>query len=134
MEINNPTLRQIRQAIIEIRKEKLPNPNEIPNVGSFFKNPIVSSEIALNILLKFPNAKFFPIDEKFTKIPAGWLIENAGLKGKSFGNISVYDKNALVLVNNGNATKEDLLNAKNEIIRIVNEKFEITLEQEPEII
>lgn len=134
MEINNPTLQQIRQAIIEIRKEKLPNPNEIPNVGSFFKNPIIPNQVALNILTKFPNAKFFPLDEKFTKVPAGWLIENAGLKGKSFGNVSVYDKNALVLVSNGNATKEDLITARNEIIKIVEEKFEIILEQEPEII
>lgn len=134
MEINNPTLQQIRQAIIEIRKEKLPNPNEIPNVGSFFKNPIIPNQVALNILTKFPNAKFFPLDEKFTKVPAGWLIENAGLKGKSFGNVSVYDKNALVLVSNGNATKEDLITARNEIIKRVEEKFEIILEQEPEII
>jgi len=128
------TVKDIREAIISIRKEKLPDPNEIPNVGSFFKNPMVSNELTLSILVKFPNAKIFPIDEKFTKIPAGWLIENAGLKGKSFGNISVYDKNALVLINNGNATKDDLLKAKNEIIKIVEEKFGIILEQEPETI
>lgn len=132
--IENPTLKQIRQAIIEIRKEKLPNPSEIPNVGSFFKNPIVENRFAEKIKIDFPNSKFFPIDEKFTKIPAGWLIENAGLKGKSFGNISVYEKNALVLVNNGKASKEDLLKAKYEIIKTVEEKFGITLEQEPEII
>lgn len=132
--IENPNLKQIRQAIIEIRKDKLPNPDEIPNVGSFFKNPIVRTEVAEKILADFSNAKFFPIDEKITKIPAGWLIENAGLKGKSLGNISVYDKNALVLINNGNATKNDLLEAKKEIIKTVEEKFGITLEQEPEII
>ena len=132
--VENPTLKQIRQAIIEIRKEKLPNPSEIPNVGSFFKNPIVENRFAEKVKMDFPNSKFFPIDEKFTKIPAGWLIENAGLKGKSFGNISVYDKNALVLINNGKASKEDLLKAKYEIIKIVEEKFDITLEQEPEII
>lgn len=132
--IENPTLKQIRQAIIEIRKDKLPNPDEIPNAGSFFKNPIVDNKIAEEIHLKYPEVKIFPIDEKYTKIPAGWLIENVGLKGKSFGNISVYDKNALVLVNNGNATKDDLMRAKNEIVKIVEEKFGIILEQEPEII
>jgi UDP-N-acetylmuramate dehydrogenase len=132
--IENPTLKEIREAIIHIRSEKLPNPKEIPNVGSFFKNPIISKSVAEKIQKEYSNAKFFPIDEKYTKIPAGWLIENAGLKGKSFGNISVYDKNALVLVNNGNATKEDLVNARNEIIKIVEQKFGITLEQEPEII
>jgi UDP-N-acetylmuramate dehydrogenase len=132
--LNNPHLREIRQAIIEIRKEKLPNPKEIPNVGSFFKNPIVKNEIADEIKKEYPDAKFFPINDTHTKIPAGWLIENAGLRGKSFGKISVYDKNALVLVNNGEATKEDLIKAKNEIIKIVFKKFEIILEQEPEMV
>lgn len=132
--IINPNVSDIRQAIISIRSNKLPNPKEIPNVGSFFKNPIVSKEKALKILIDYPNAKFFPVDELHTKVPAGWLIENAGLKGKSFGNVAVYDKNALVLVNTGNATKEDIMNAKNEIIKIVKNKFDITLEQEPEVI
>ncbi|MCX6754349.1 MAG: UDP-N-acetylmuramate dehydrogenase [Candidatus Nomurabacteria bacterium] len=132
--IQNPTLQEVRTAIINIRKDKLPNPKEIPNVGSFFKNPIVSNEIVNKIKIEFPNSNFFYIDENHTKVPAGWLIENAGLKGKYFGNISVYDKNALILVNNGNATKEDILNAKSEIIKMVNEKFEIVLEQEPEMI
>ena len=133
-EIASPSLTQIRDAIIYIRKEKLPNPKETPNVGSFFKNPIVLNKIAYKIKNEFPNAKFFPIDEDFTKIPAGWLIENAGLKGKSFGNVSVYEKNALVLVNTNNANCEDIILARNEIIRIVKDKFGITLEQEPEII
>lgn len=132
--INNPTLLQIRDAIIDIRRLKLPNPKEIPNVGSFFKNPIVDKNIAHKIKEEYRDAKFFPVNEKFTKIPAGWLIENAGLKGKSFGSISIYDKNALVLVNNGNATNDDLILAKNEIIKIVFDKFGITLEQEPEMI
>ena len=68
------------------------------------------------------------------KVPAGWLIENTGLKGESFGSISIYNKNALVLINNGNASLEDLIKAKNEIIEAVNAKFRIILEQEPEII
>lgn len=132
--INKPNLREIREAIIEIRDKKLPNPKEIPNVGSFFKNPIVENNIANKIKEKYPNAKLFPVDEHLTKIPAGWLIENAGLKGKSFGNIAVYEKNALVLINKNQATREDLMKAKNEIIRIVLEKFGVILEQEPEII
>jgi len=132
--INNPTLRQIRETIIDIRNSKLPNPKLLPNLGSFFKNPIVLNGVANNIKKQFSNMKFYSIDNDYTKIPAGWLIENAGLKGKSFGKVSVYDKNALVLVNNGNATKEDLMKTKNEIVKIVFEKFGITLEQEPEII
>ncbi len=132
--IKNPTLKEVREAIINIRREKLPNPKEIPNVGSFFKNPIVSNEIADKIKKQFPDAKFFSVNNEFTKVPAGWLIENAGLKGKSFGKVSIYNKNALVLVNNGSATKEDIMKAKNEIIKIIEEKFGITLEQEPETI
>lgn len=131
--IIKPTLKEIREAIIEIRSKKLPNPKEIPNVGSFFKNPIVRNSIANKIKEKFPEVKLFPIDENLTKIPAGWLIENAGLKGKSFGNVAVYERNALVLINKNQATREDLMKAKNEIVRIIEEKFEVTLEQEPEI-
>lgn len=134
MEINSPTLQQIRQAIINIRKDKLPNPNEIPNVGSFFKNPIVLNEFALKILVEFPDAKIFKVNETHTKVPAGWLIENAGLKGKSFGTVSVYNKNALVLINNGSATSKDILKTRDEIIKIVKDKFGIILEQEPEIV
>ncbi|HLP86569.1 MAG TPA: UDP-N-acetylmuramate dehydrogenase [Candidatus Paceibacterota bacterium] len=132
--INNPSLNDIREAIIYIRNEKLPNPKDIPNVGSFFKNPIVDNSVASSLKKKFSNAKFFKVDEYLTKIPAGWLIENAGLKGKSFGKVSIYDKNALVLVNKENATCADVISARDEIIKIVKEKFGITLEQEPEII
>ena len=133
-EMFDPNLKQIRDAIIYIRSEKLPNPKDAPNVGSFFKNPIVVNKIAERIKKEFPNARFFEVDEDHTKVPAGWLIENAGLKGKSFGKVSVYDKNALVLVNNGNATYDDILNTRNEIIKIVKDKFSIELEQEPEIV
>jgi UDP-N-acetylmuramate dehydrogenase len=132
--INNPHLKEIREAIIYIRNEKLPNPKELPNVGSFFKNPIVSKEFAMRMKNQYEGLTTFPTDDGGVKIPAGWLIENAGLKGKSFGNISVYDKNALILINNGEATKEDLSTAKNEIIKIVKDKFGIELEQEPEMI
>ena len=133
-DILNPTLREIRNAIIYIRNEKLPNPNEVPNAGSFFKNPIVKKFIADKIIENYPEVKVFQVDDEYVKIPAGWLIEQAGLKGKNFGNISVYDKNALVLVNNGKATQSDLLRAKDEIIKTVESKFGIILEQEPEIL
>jgi UDP-N-acetylmuramate dehydrogenase len=133
VEDKNPLLEK-REEITKTRWSKLPNPKDVPNVGSFFKNPIVDNIIAEEIHRKYPEAKFFKVDENHTKVPAGWLIENAGLKGKSFGNISVYDRNALVLVNNGDATKDDLMKAKNEIVKIVEQKFEIKLEQEPEVI
>lgn len=135
--INNPTLGQIRETIIDIRRNKLPNPKETPNVGSFFKNPILTKESFIAISRtygKIPYFDFKTTRQDLVKIPAGWLVENAGLKGQSFGSVSIYDKNALVLVNNGNATSEDVIKARNEIIKIVKEKFGITLEQEPEIV
>jgi UDP-N-acetylmuramate dehydrogenase len=131
---NNFDLLNKREEIINTRWSKLPRPEELPNVGSFFKNPIVSKDVSSKILKDFPDGKFFDVDENMTKIPAGWLIDIAGLKGKSFGNVSIYDKNALVLVNNGQATKDDVINAKNEIIKIIFEKFGIILEQEPEMV
>ena len=130
----NPSLREIREAIIYIRKEKLPDPKIIPNVGSFFKNPIVLNSVASRIKKDYPNIKLFIVDSEYTKIPAGWLIENSSLKGKSFGNVSVYDKNALVLINTNDASFEDIILARNEIIKKVQDKFGITLEQEPELI
>lgn len=132
--INNPHTKDIREAIIYIRNSKLPDWNDLPNAGSFFKNPIVSKEFAKKLQSKYPTLHVFAFEDGMVKIPAGWLMENAGLKGQSFGNISIYEKNALVLVNNGKATKEDLIKTKNEIVRIVNEKFGITLEQEPEMV
>jgi UDP-N-acetylmuramate dehydrogenase len=132
--INNPHVKDIREAVIYIRNSKLPDWHDMPNVGSFFKNPIVSKEVSRKLQDKYSSLHVFPFEGGLVKIPAGWLIENAGLKGRSFGHISVSDKNALVLINNGEATKEDLIKAKNEIVKIVKEKFGIILEQEPEII
>jgi UDP-N-acetylmuramate dehydrogenase len=131
---DNKSLLEKREEITKTRWSKLPNPKDIPNVGSFFKNPIITKDSFFAISRTYGKMPSFDVGNNMVKIPAGWLIENAGLKGKSFGNISVYDKNALVLVNNGNATKEDLMKAKNEIVKIVEQKFGITLEQEPEII
>jgi UDP-N-acetylmuramate dehydrogenase len=132
--ISNPTLYDIREAIVYIRNNKLPDFRNIPNVGSFFKNPFVKNDVVEKLKINYPNIKIFPVDENYSKVPAGWLIENAGFKGKSFGSISIYDKNALVLVNNGGASYQDLINTKKEIIRNVEQKFGIILEQEPEII
>lgn len=147
--ITSLSLMDIRNAIINIRAAKLPNPSEIPNVGSFFENPIISKTQYQSIVKAYQGPSlvdlvdlvdlvekipFFEVDNDRVKIPAGWLIENAGLKGHNFGNVSVYEKNALVLVNNGGATGQDFANARDEIIKTVFDKFGIILEQEPEII
>jgi UDP-N-acetylmuramate dehydrogenase len=132
--INDPTLTQVRDAIIEIRKNKLPDPKEIPSVGSFFKNTIVPKETADDLKYQYPNMVVFPVNQKETKVPAGFLIETAGLKGKNFGTISTYPHNAMVLINNGGATRSDVEQVRDEIIDIVFKKFGITLETEPEFV
>ncbi|MFA6354865.1 MAG: UDP-N-acetylmuramate dehydrogenase, partial [Candidatus Paceibacterota bacterium] len=100
----------------------------------FFKNPILEINKVDELKNNFPDIKLFKEDETHMKVPAGWLIENVGLKGKSFGNISVYSKNAMILVNNCEASFKDLVEARDEIIKTVKDKFGITLEQEPEIL
>lgn len=131
---SSATLSEIRRAIIKIRASKLPEPKEVPNVGSFFKNPIVSIEVFEKIKKDFPEVKSFPAGEGRIKIPAGWLIENVGLKGVSFGKVGTHEKNALVLINSGGADFADIKNAQEQIKKAVLEKFGIELEREPIIV
>jgi UDP-N-acetylmuramate dehydrogenase len=130
---DKPNLASIREVIKSIRANKLPDPRVVPNVGSFFKNPIVSPEIFQKIKNDFPGVKSFPA-EGGVKIPAGWLIEIAVGKGANFGPVGTYKNNALVLVNNSGATFEDVKNAQDKIMLAVKEKFGIELEQEPIIV
>lgn len=130
-DIKEPNLLDIRETIISIRNFKLPDPKIIPNVGSFFKNPVVDKVSFEKLKLEFPNIKSFSVDEKNVKVPAGWLIETAGLKGKSFGPISIYENNALVLVNNKGAKSEDVLRVKVLMQERVFKIFKISLESEP---
>lgn len=132
--ISQPTLSDIRNAIVEIRSKKLPDPREIASVGSFFKNPFVNLDLAKELHEKYPDLKMFPSDNGTVKIPAGWLIEKAGFKGKNFGTISVYGENALVLVNNGGATRDELDIVISTIVNEVEKAFKIRLEAEPEIL
>lgn len=132
--ITNSTLLQIREAIIEIRKNKLPDPREIASVGSFFKNPIVSASVADAIKEKFPEAVVFPLTPNESKIGAGWLIDSLGLKGKEFGNLMLYPNNALVIVNKGGAMAHELKKLVTDIQQQVLEKFALSIETEPVII
>jgi UDP-N-acetylmuramate dehydrogenase len=132
--IASPSLQEIREAIIYIRSNKLPNPQIIANVGSFFKNPIVSKDVADRIKSEYPKVTIFEVDSEHSKVPAGFLIEACGLKGKDFGTVSVYENNALVLVNSNHASRADIEHTRDEIIRAVYEKFSLTLETEPEFI
>lgn len=134
-QIQKPHLLDIRQAITAIRWSKLPKPNEFPNCGSFFENPIIENNLVQKLLEQYPNMPTFPTNaENMTKVSAGWLIEQAGLKDYSFGTVGTHEKNALVLVNCGGASQSDVVNACGQIIKKVYEKFSIELETEPEII
>lgn len=128
------TLSSIREAIISIRQKKLPNPKEIGNAGSFFINPIVSEEKYQLLLSKFPSIPSYRIDTNCVKVPAGWMIEQIGWKGKSIGNVGVYKDQALVLVNLGGASAQEIINLYQLLICKVEEKFGITICPEVNII
>lgn len=133
-EIKNPTLKDVSDAVIAIRKSKLPDPKEIGNSGSFFKNPVVSKAQFLKIQEKHPNIPSYVISDEEVKIPAGWLIEQAGFKGKRFGNLGVHEKQALVLVNYGNASGLEIYQLAVKIQETILLKFGIELEIEVNII
>lgn len=125
------TVQIIRDAVIEIRKNKLPDPSVLPNSGSFFKNAIIE-DWQLNDLRKIdPDIPIFELGDGRYKIPTGWMIENVGLKGNLLHGIRVYDKNALILVNESGTTYEDLSKARDEISGKVRDKFRIFIQQEP---
>ena len=132
--ISNPTIKDISNAVIAIRQSKLPDPKEIGNSGSFFKNPVILKNDFNKLLKNFPSAPSYPVSETQVKVPAGWLIETAGFKGKTFGNYGVHKKQALVLVNYGGATGTDILNLSKLIQETVKRIFNINIEAEVNIL
>lgn len=132
--IKNPTIKDISNAVITIRKSKLPDPKELGNSGSFFKNPMVSKEVFNEFIANHPEAPFYKISDSIYKIPAGWLIEKCGFKGKRFGDAGVHKKQALVLVNYDKATGKDILDLASKIIEEVQNKFNITISPEVNLI
>lgn len=129
--INEYTPLIIRNAVIEIRKNKLPDPSIVANCGSFFKNAIVDSTQINDLKQIDQNIPSYDMKDGNYKIPAGWLIEQSGLKGQLIHGMRIYDKNALVLINESAKSYSDLDMARNEIINKVKEKFNIIIEQEP---
>lgn len=131
--IMQPTALQLRDAIIEIRNAKLPNPKIQGNAGSFFMNPIVDRKKYEELIVLYPNMPHYTIDENHEKIPAGWMIDQCGWKGKSLGRAGVHDKQALVLVNRGGATGEDIIQLYKTIQKDVKAKFGIDIYPEVNI-
>nr|WP_315200889.1 UDP-N-acetylmuramate dehydrogenase [uncultured Flavobacterium sp.] len=132
--ITTPSLKDVSNAVIAIRKSKLPDPAELGNSGSFFKNPILLKSDFEKIHQNFPEMRFFDISETEVKVPAGWLIEKAGLKGKRFGDAGIHKNQALVLVNYGNATGQEILDVSKTVQDTVFNTFGIHIEAEVNII
>ncbi len=134
--IMQPTIRDVAEVVSTIRTDKLPDPSTIGNSGSFFKNPIVTVQHLQQLQFTFQDTNFvyYPVDKNHVKLAAGWLIEQCGWKGKRIGDAGTWKNQALVLVNHKNASGSDIYQLSEHIIRDVEEKFNITLEREVNII
>lgn len=132
LELNQvePSVKNISDAVIQIRQQKLPDPKDIGNSGSFFKNPEISSIQAQELLAKYPTMPHYKISDTITKIPAGWLIEQCGWKGLKIGNTGNHAQQALVIVNYGKATGEEIRQHAQNVQQSVWEKFQIQLQAE----
>jgi UDP-N-acetylmuramate dehydrogenase len=132
--ITIPTLKDVSNAVIAIRQSKLPNPKELGNSGSFFKNPIIAKSEFEKVHALHPEMPHYVISETEVKIPAGWLIEKAGFKGKRFGDAGIHKNQALVLVNYGNATGQEILAVSRDVQATVLKEFGIAIEAEVNVI
>jgi len=132
--ITEPTIQDISDIVIEIRNSKLPDPAKLGNAGSFFKNPIITDENYHNLKQEYPAMPGYSVDDARTKVPAGWLIEQTGWKGKVVGQAGTYRQQALVIVNHGDATGQEILQLAKMIQESVYEKFDIELVPEVNIV
>ncbi len=131
---SSPSAKQIFDTVCTIRSKKLPDPKDIGNAGSFFQNPIVSTEQCEQLIQQFPNLVSYPDAPGMRKLAAGWLIDQCGFKSKRIGPVGVYEKQALVLVNHGGGTSTDILSLAKNIQEEVLGKFGVQLEIEPNIL
>jgi len=132
--IKNPTLKDVSNAVIAIRQSKLPDPKELGNSGSFFKNPILTKAAFEKVHALHPKLPHYVISDTEVKVPAGWLIEQAGFKGKRFGDAGVHKNQALVLVNYGHATGQEILDLSRYVQKTVFDKYGIAIEAEVNVI
>jgi len=132
--IDQPTIKEISEAVIAIRQSKLPDPNVLGNAGSFFKNPVVSNVIFSALQERYPEIPNYPAPANQVKLAAGWLIEKAGLKGFRKGSCGVHEKQALVLVNYGGSQGREIFDLSSFIIDTIQQQFGVTLEREVNII
>lgn len=132
--IERPTIKDVSEVVIAIRQDKLPDPKILGNSGSFFKNPVIDGGAFATFTAAHPNAPFYKVSENSYKIPAGWLIEQCGFKGKRFGDAGVHQKQALVLVNHGHATGMEILDLAHRIMEAVVQKYGIVISPEVNII
>lgn len=132
--IASPSPEQLRQVIIDIRRSKLPDPDVEGNAGSFFVNPIVQRSLFEELLTHYPDMPHYPVDDEHVKIPAGWMIERCGWKGKSLGRAGVHSKQALVLVNRGGATGNDVVTLCRQIQHDVKAMFGVEIKPEVNIV
>lgn len=128
------TYAKVSQLVIKTRQQRLPNPQELANVGSFFKNPIVSYQKAQQLLKQFPDLITYPYQDQWIKLAAGWLIDKAGCRGYREGQVGTYPKQALILVNYGKATGIEILNFAQKLQARVQQKFGVILELEPVVV
>lgn len=133
MSVKDPSIKDVSQAVINIRKSKLPDPTVLGNAGSFFKNPVVPEAVLDQIRSTYEKVPSYPAGEGIVKLAAGWLIEQAGWKGKRFGAVGVHELQALVLVNYGGGTGKEVYDLSQEIIEDIQQKFGVSLEREVNI-
>lgn len=132
-QLQNVNASSLIQAVCDTRRSKLPDPKSIPNAGSFFKNPIISAKQASELVRLHPELPHYQQKDGMVKVAAGWLIEQAGWKGKWLGNVRMHEKQALVLTTNGQASYQEVVDLKDKIITNIKERFGVTLEPEPQV-
>jgi len=128
------TAQEVFDAVVALRQSRLPDPALLPNAGSFFKNPVVSMEHYQHLLARFPALVSYPVDDTRRKLAAAWLIDRAGWRGVSEGRVGVHERQALVLVNRGGATGEELLSFAQKIIADISQHYGVELEIEPALV